>query len=256
MCKIILEAKNIYKFYNLGKKNPIKVLDNISLQVKKGEFICIMGPSGSGKTTLLNNLSTIDIPDKGTVIINNENVSLMNENKLCDFRIEIIGFIFQSFNLIDSLSNYDNISLPLYLRGVRDDKIKYKIDKITKDLKIAGIINKFPYECSGGENQRVAIARAIANEPEIIIADEPTGNLDSKNSYALLDTLRYLNQNGTTIIMVSHDPYIASYSSRMLYLKDGKIIYSLKKGNLSQKEYYYSISKMISKKAEFIFDKY
>lgn len=246
MTNKLLIAKNITKIYNLGEKNQNKVLDGISLEINSGEFVCIMGASGSGKTTLINNLSTIDIPTKGDVFIEGKNVTQMSEKELCQFRTEKLGFVFQSYNIIESLNNFDNISLPLLLTKINENEINQRINDTCEQLNIKDIIEKYPRECSGGELQRVAIARAIISNPKLIVADEPTGNLDSINSYDLLEILTKLNKNGISILMVTHDPFIASYSSRLLYIKDGKILHELEKGDDSQQEYYYKIDKICS----------
>ncbi|MFR7590116.1 MAG: ABC transporter ATP-binding protein [Longibaculum sp.] len=242
----LLVAKSITKIYNLGEKNENKVLKEISLEINSGEFVCVMGSSGSGKTTLINNLSTIDIPTKGDILIEGKNVKNMSEKELCDFRTEKLGFVFQSFNIIESLNNYDNISLPLLLTKIDKNEIKERINEICEKLNIQNIIQKYPRECSGGEIQRVAIARAIISKPKLIIADEPTGNLDSNNSCDLLDILSNLNKDGITILMVTHDPFIASYSSRFLYIKDGVIMHEIKRGDMSQKDYYLKIDDICS----------
>lgn len=242
----IITAKKLTKIYNLGKKNQNKVLKDISLEIDSGEFVCIMGASGSGKTTLINNLSTVDIPTKGDIFIEGKNINEMSENELCDFRNRKLGFVFQSFNIIESLTIYDNISLPLLLTKIDNETLDKRINKLCKQLNIQNIIQKYPRECSGGEVQRAAIARAIVSNPKLIIADEPTGNLDSHSSCSLLEILSELNKTGITILMVTHDPFIASYSSRLLYIKDGVITHEIKKDNLSQKEYYLKIDDICS----------
>lgn len=242
----LLKAKNITKIYNLGKKNENRVLKDISLEIDSGEFVCVMGPSGSGKTTLINNLSTIDIPTKGDIFIEGKNVTEMSENELCHFRTNKLGFVFQSFNIIESLSNYDNMSLPLLLVKMDKNEIDQRINEICEQLNIQNIVQKYPKECSGGEIQRVAIARAIISKPKLIIADEPTGNLDSTHSCDLLDIFTDLNKIGITILMVTHDPFIASYSSRFLYIKDGAINHEIERGDMTQREYYLKIDNICS----------
>ena len=254
MDKLII-VDNLTKIYNVGTKNENKVLNDISLEINNGEFVCIMGTSGSGKTTLINNLSTIDTPTKGRISIDGKDISLMNEKELCDLRKQNIGFVFQSFNLIDSISNFENISLPLLLLSKDKQTIIDKIKIVSKKLNIQNIMQKYPWECSGGEIQRVAIARAIISEPKIIVADEPTGNLDCNNSLELLGILSELNKMGMTIIMVTHDSFVASHSSRMLYISDGSIIHDIKRGDLSQKEYYFKIESVCSNHYQEILNK-
>lgn len=247
MNKILLEAKNISKMYDLDTKNPSFAIKDISLTVKEGDFICIMGPSGSGKSTLINNISTIDIPTKGQVYIDSREINSMSEKEIGNFRFQELGFMFQNYNLLQSLTIYENIVAPLSLQKRKIKDIKQRVLNLARPLKIDKILDKFPSECSGGEKQRASICRALVSDPKIIIADEPTGNLDSKNSHELLKILKKLNEEQIkTIIMVTHDPQIASYSSKLIYLNDGKIVKKLEKGKLSQKEYFYQIIKLIS----------
>ena len=217
----VLQAKNMTKIYGLGSKQPFTALENIDLEIKAGEFIVVMGASGSGKSTLVNNISTIDMPTKGNLYILNQEVKQMSENQLGKFRYQYLGFVFQNYNLLNSLTVYENIMIPLKLIGEDKKVIDEKVHQITKELDIESLLNKYPHECSGGQQQRVAIARALIGNPKIIIADEPTGNLDSQNSHEILSIFKKMNENHITIVMVSHDPLIASYSSRLLYLKDG-----------------------------------
>ena len=234
----VLQAKNMTKIYGMGSKQPFTALENIDLEIKTGEFIVVMGPSGSGKSTLVNNISTIDIPTNGSLYILNQEVKQMSENQLGKFRYQYLGFVFQNYNLLNSLTIYENIMIPLKLIGEDKKVIDEKVHQITKELDIESLLNKYPHECSGGQQQRVAIARALIGNPKIIIADEPTGNLDSQNSHEILSIFKKMNENHITIIMVSHDPLIASYSSRLLYLKDGKIEKELFKGDKTQQEYF------------------
>lgn len=241
------------KIYGLGSKQPFTALENIDLEIKTGEFIVVMGPSGSGKSTLVNNISTIDIPTNGSLYILNQEVKQMSENQLGKFRYQYLGFVFQNYNLLNSLTVYENIMIPLKLIG----EIKsywWKVHQITKELDIESLLNKYPHECSGGQQQRVAIARALIGNPKIIIADEPTGNLDSQNSHEILSIFKKMNENHITIVMVSHDPLIASYSSRLLYLKDGKIEKELFRGNKTQQEYFKEIVSINSKEMQKMLD--
>lgn len=255
MNKIIIEAKDLTKIYNLHTQNELKALDSIQLEVSEGDFLCIMGPSGSGKSTLLNNISTIDIPTTGKVFIDGEDIITMSENKIGKFRYEKLGFIFQNYNLIDSLTIYENIATPLSMQKKKQKDFDQRIKEISEQLGILETLHKFPSECSGGQKQRAAICRCLVSNPKIIIADEPTGNLDSKNSHELLSHLKKLNEkNNIAIVMVSHDPKIASYSSKLLYLKDGKIETELNREGKSQKEYFYDIINLTSSESQELFD--
>lgn len=217
------------KVVNLNKdfktnKNTFKILKEIDLEVKNGEFISIMGPSGAGKTTLLNILSTIDRPTNGKVYYDNRDVGTMKNKELSKFRRDNIGFIFQDYNLLDSMSIEDNIAIPLVIANEKQSKIKTEILRLAKFFGIEGHLKKYPYELSGGQKQRVAAARALITSPKIIFADEPTGALDSKASSELLNCLKDMNEKfDVTIIMVTHDPFSASYSKKVIFMKDGKL---------------------------------
>lgn len=217
------------KVVNLNKdfktnKNTFKILKEIDLEVKNGEFISIMGSSGAGKTTLLNILSTIDRPTNGKVYYDNRDVGTMKNKELSKFRRDNIGFIFQDYNLLDSMSIEDNIALPLVIANEKQSKIKTEILRLAKFFGIEGHLKKYPYELSGGQKQRVAAARALITSPKIIFADEPTGALDSKASSELLNCLKDMNEKfDVTIIMVTHDPFSASYSKKVIFMKDGKL---------------------------------
>ena len=240
--KTILKAKNISKIYGLDTKHPVQAIHDISLTIHEGEFVVIMGPSGSGKSTLLNNISTIDIPTQGQIYINEQEIQQMSENQLGKFRYEHFGFIFQDFNLLNSLTVYENIMIPLKLSGCQEKEMIKKVHDITQKLDIEELLDKYPFECSGGQQQRVAIARALITNPSLIIADEPTGNLDSQNSHDILTMFKELNEKEKiTIVMVTHDPMIASYSSRFLYMKDGMINQMLERKELNQTDYFYQI---------------
>ncbi len=221
----VLKAIGLGKIYGgKGGKPATQALDNVSFNVKKGEFFGIMGPSGSGKTTLLNLLATIDKPTTGTVIINNQDLSKLKGKKLATFRRRELGFIFQDFNLLDTLTLGENIALPLVVDKQNYKTIEKKVKEISQALGIGSILNKYPYEVSGGEQQRAAAARAIIHDPTIIFADEPTGNLDSKSARDLMDSLKGLNTlNKSTILMVTHDPFAASYCERIMFIRDGQI---------------------------------
>ena len=254
MRKLLLEADHISKIYDIDTKNPFIAMKDISLKVYEGDFICIMGPSGSGKSTLLNNISTIDIPNKGHVYIDTSEITTMSEKEIGYFRYEKLGFIFQNYSLLQSLTMYENIIAPLSLQKKKVIEMKKKAIELAKLLNIEHTLDKFPNECSGGEKQRAAIARALITNPKLIVADEPTGNLDSKNSHELLEMLKNMNtEESRTFIMVTHDPQIASYSSKLIYITDGKIVKELERKNMSQKDYFYEIMKITSTDAQLFF---
>lgn len=253
--KVILDAQHVTKIYGLDTKNPVTALKDVSLTMYEGEFVCIMGPSGSGKSTLINNISTIDIPTKGFIYINDQEVRQMSEGKIGQFRYENLGFIFQEFNLLDSLTIFENIAVPLTLAKIPKDEIHQRIEKIATQLGIVDLLSKYPGDCSGGQRQRVAICRALVTNPKLIVADEPTGNLDSKNSHELLSLFKELNEKeGVSIVMVTHDPMIASYSSKLLYIKDGVIDAMVERNDMTQKEYFYKIVDINSSETQALFD--
>lgn len=234
----ILKVSNVEKYYG-NRFNLTKALDNISFDVLKGEFVGIMGASGSGKTTLLNCISTIDKVTSGHIMINDIDVTELKGDKLNKFRREDLGFIFQDFNLLDTLTGYENIALALTIQNKKPKEIDKKISEVAKTLNIMHVLNKYPYQMSGGEKQRVASARAIITNPKLILADEPTGALDSKSSRMLLEKLGELNQDlKATILMVTHDAFTASYCSKIYFIKDGKIFNELVRGNDSRKEFF------------------
>lgn len=237
----ILEGKNLKKYYGV-KNNITKAVNDLSLEVEKGEFTAIMGASGSGKTTLLNCISTIDEVTGGHIYIGNQAITELKEEDLARFRRENLGFIFQDFNLLDTLTISENISLALIINKEDVGKVEEKVDDIAEKLGIKEILNKYPYEVSGGQKQRCACARALINHPKIILADEPTGALDSKSSRMLLETMDEMNENlNATILMVTHDTFSASFCRRVLFLKDGKIFNEIRKGEKSRKEFFNEI---------------
>lgn len=236
----ILTAKNLKKVYG-ARGNNYTALQDIDIEIKQGEFVGIMGPSGAGKTTLLNIISTIDKPTSGTVLIDEEDIVKMNENQLSNFRRSKLGFIFQDFNLLDTLSVKENMILPLTLAKVKPSIIEQRAAEVSNMLGIEDILHKYPYEISGGQKQRTAAARAIIHQPKLILADEPTGALDSKSSMELLQCLNELNQsNGANIMLVTHDAFAASYCKRIIFIKDGQLFTELYKSG-SRKEFFQRI---------------
>ena len=237
----VLEVKNIEKYYG-NKSNLTKAIDNISFDVTKGEFVGIMGASGSGKTTLLNCISTIDRVTAGKIIINNQDITKLKGNNLNKFRREELGFIFQDFNLLDTLTAYENIALALTIQRVSPKEIDRRVIEIARSLGIEEILNKYPYQVSGGQKQRIASSRAIITNPKLILADEPTGALDSKSARQLLENFEYLNEKmDATILLVTHDAFSASYANRILFIKDGKIFNELLKGTDTRKQFFEKI---------------
>ena len=242
----ILNVKNIEKYYG-NKGNLTKAIDHISFNVEEGEFVGIMGPSGSGKTTLLNCISTIDTVSTGNIIINNKDITKLKSKSLDQFRQNELGFIFQDFNLLDTLTAYENIALALTIKGEKASNIDSKIKEVSKYLEIEQVLQKYPYQMSGGQKQRVASARAIVTNPSLVLADEPTGALDSKSSRLLLERFEMLNTDlKTTILMVTHDAFTASYAHRILFIKDGKIFTELVRGNDSRKEFFSRIMEVVT----------
>ena len=242
----ILEVKNIEKYYG-NKSNLTKAIDNINFDVNKGEFVGIMGASGSGKTTLLNCISTIDRVTAGHIIINGEDITKLRGNNLNKFRREELGFIFQDFNLLDTLTAYENIALALTIQKVKANEIDKRVNEIAGKLGIKEILKKYPYQVSGGQKQRIASARAIITNPKLVLADEPTGALDSKSARQLLENFELLNQKmNATILMVTHDAFTASYAERILFIKDGKIFNELIKGNDTRKQFFEKIIEVVT----------
>ena len=238
--------KKIEKYYG-NKDNITKAIDNISFRVDKGEFVGIMGPSGSGKTTLLNCISTIDNVTTGSIKIDGDDITRLKGRKLENFRRDKLGFVFQDFNLLDTLTAFENISLALTIAGKKGAEVENLVMKAAESLDIKEVLNKYPYQMSGGQKQRVAAARAIVNNPKIILADEPTGALDSKSSKMLLNSIEKLNKDlEATILMVTHDAFTASYSHRILFIKDGKIFNELVRGQDSRKEFFNKIIDVVT----------
>lgn len=219
----MIRINDLRKVYRTEEVETI-ALDNMSLHVKEHEFVAIMGPSGCGKSTLLNILGLLDDPDSGSYFFNGSEVTGLNEDKRCDLRRENIGFVFQNFNLIEELTVFENIELPLENCGMKASLRKMKVEKALKSVLLNHRRNYFPSQLSGGQQQRVAIARAIVNDPKLILADEPTGNLDSRNGLEIMDLLTTLNDAGTTIVMVTHSEHDARYSHRIIHMLDGKSV--------------------------------
>ena len=237
----LLNICNIEKYYG-NKKQMTKAIDNISFQVASREFIGVMGASGSGKTTLLNVISTIDQVSAGHIYLNDTDITEITERDIAKFRRQNLGFIFQDFNLLDTLTLHENIALALTINKVDPDTIDEKVQTVALQLGINELLSKFPYEVSGGQKQRCACARAIVTKPQLILADEPTGALDSKSAQMLLETISDMNTKlGATILMVTHDAFAASYCNRILFLKDGTIFNELIKGEKSRKQFFNEI---------------
>ncbi|MFQ6794262.1 MAG: ABC transporter ATP-binding protein [Thomasclavelia sp.] len=234
----ILRIENIEKYYG-NKSNITKAVDGISFDVGDGEFVVIMGASGSGKSTLLNCISTIDRVTSGHIYLKDQDITKLKGRQLTKFRRNSLGFVFQDFNLLDTLTAFENIALALTIQKTNYKLVNEKVTKIATALGIKDILNKYPYELSGGQKQRVACARAIVTNPDLILADEPTGALDSKSARMLLESLNALNQRlNATILMVTHDCFTASYGDRVIFIKDGKVFSEIVKGNYSRKEFF------------------
>lgn len=239
--KKVLEVKNVEKYYG-NKSNLTKAIDNISFDVEEGEFVGIMGASGSGKSTLLNVISTIDRVTAGHIMAGGEDITKLKGNRLNKFRREELGFIFQDFNLLDTLTAYENIALALTIQKVNAKEIEQRVNEVAWKLGIRDILNKYPYQVSGGQKQRIASARAIITNPKIILADEPTGALDSKSARQLLESFEFLNQKfQATILMVTHDAFTASYANRILFIKDGTLFNEIVKGDDTRKQFFEKI---------------
>ena len=234
----LLRIQQIEKYYG-SKSSLTKAIDDISFNVEKGEFVAIMGASGSGKTTLLNCISTIDRVTAGHIFLEDTDITALKGRALNRFRREKLGFIFQDFNLLDTLTAYENIALALSIQKRPAKEIDTAVKTVAEQLGITEVLQKYPYQMSGGQKQRVASARAIVTNPRLVLADEPTGALDSKAAKMLLERFRYLNQErGATIMMVTHDSFTASYAGRVIFIKDGKIFHELRRGDDSRKQFF------------------
>lgn len=242
----ILKLDNVEKYYG-NKANLTKAVDKISFSVEKGEFVGIMGASGSGKTTLLNCISTIDRVTAGHIYVGEKDITTIRGNELNKFRREELGFIFQDFNLLDTLTAYENIALALSIQNVKPKEIDSRIKEVAKRLGIEEVLNKYSYQMSGGQKQRVAAARALITNPKLILADEPTGALDSKSSRYLLESMKEMNEGlAATILMVTHDAFTASYASRVIFIKDGKIFNEIRRGDDTRKQFFNRIIEVVT----------
>lgn len=242
----ILKLDNVEKYYG-NKANLTKAVDKISFSVEKGEFVGIMGASGSGKTTLLNCISTIDRVTAGHIYVGDKDITTIRGNELNKFRREELGFIFQDFNLLDTLTGYENIALALSIQNVKPKEIDSRIKEVAKRLGIEEVLNKYSYQMSGGQKQRVAAARALITNPKLILADEPTGALDSKSSRYLLESMKEMNEGlAATILMVTHDAFTASYASRVIFIKDGKIFNEIRRGDDTRKQFFNRIIEVVT----------
>jgi len=220
----VITLKNVAKYYYMGGNNIVKAVDGIDLTIKKGDFVAVMGPSGSGKSTAMNLIGSLDVPTKGAVFLDGENVSHLSESDLAEVRGMKIGFIFQQFNLISNLTVLENVMLPMDFQGASQKERKEVAKELCEQVGLGDRINFYPKQLSGGEQQRVAIARSLANDPEVVLADEPTGNLDTKTGKKVMDFLETLNKEGKTIVMITHDPNLAKEHADIVYsLLDGKI---------------------------------
>lgn len=242
----LLSVQNIVKTFG-SKQNLVHAINGISFDVNKGEYVAIMGPSGSGKTTLLNCISTIDKVSSGRLIVNGKDITKMSKKKLASFRRDELGFIFQDSNLLETLTGRENIALALTIKGERAANIPGKVEQIATTLGVRDSLDQYPGQMSGGQRQRVASARAIVSDPSLILADEPTGALDSRNATIMLETLGMMNVGlGATILMVTHDAYAASFSNRALFISDGKIFNEIRRGLMSREDYFERIMEVVA----------
>lgn len=241
----VLSIRRLEKVFG-SRESVTTALAGISFDVRAGEFVGIMGPSGSGKTTLLNCVSTIDAPTSGQIQVAGEDVTKMSKRQLAKFRRDDLGFIFQDSNLLDTLNGRENIALALTIRNESPSRIAAKVDAVAEQLGVSDVLKKFPHQMSGGQRQRVAAARAIVGNPKLVLADEPTGALDSRSSAVMLDALSTMNETlGATIMMVTHDAFAASFTSRVLFIKDGALFSEIRRGSLSREEFYSRIMEVV-----------
>lgn len=238
---VLLSVRDVRKVYG-SRERPSRALDDVSFDICKGEFVGVMGPSGSGKSTLLNCISTIDTVTSGNIILNGLNITQLRSRQLSKFRRDDLGFIFQDANLLDTLTGFENIALALTIKGEKADAVRTKVDSTANMLGVTDVLRKYPRQMSGGQRQRVAAARAIVADPKLVLADEPTGALDSRNAAVLLETLEVLNAKlHATIMMVTHDAVAASYADRILFIKDSKLFNELRRGDDARTDFYQRI---------------
>lgn len=243
----LLEVKNIKKVYTtrLGGQQ-CQALNSVSFSVEAGEYVAIMGESGSGKTTLLNIIASLDKPTAGEVLLDGDCLSKIKDKKISEYRRNNLGFVFQDFNLLDTFTLRDNIFLPLVLAGKQYNEMNTRLEPIAKQLNIESLLDKYPYEVSGGQKQRAAVARAIITAPKLLLADEPTGALDSKAAMKLLQTFAEINKSGQTVLMVTHSTQAASHASRILFIKDGEVFHQIYRGNMTNEELYQKIANTLT----------
>ena len=247
----LLNVNGLKKVYTTRfKSNQVIALKDITFSVEEGEYVAIMGESGSGKTTLLNLLATLDKPTEGSIILSDHDIASIKEKDLTAFRRDNLGFVFQEFNLLDTFSIKDNILLPLVLRNVDHVTMEEKLKPLVEKLGISHLLSKFPYEVSGGEKQRTAVARALINDPKILLADEPTGSLDSKSTDQLLQMFTKINKDGQTVLMVTHSILAASRANRVLFIKDGQIFFQLYRNEQTDQQLYQKISETLTRLAK------
>lgn len=239
--KVLLSVRDVLKVYG-SREAVTRALDDVSFDIREGEFVGVMGPSGSGKSTLLNCISTIDTVTSGSIILNGRDITQLRSRQLSKFRRDDLGFIFQDANLLDTLTGFENIALALTIKGEKADAVRTKVERTATLLGVTDVLQKYPRQMSGGQRQRVAAARAIVADPKLVLADEPTGALDSRNAAVLLETLEVLNTKlHATIMMVTHDAVAASYADRILFIKDGKLFNELRRGDSSRTDFYQRI---------------
>ena len=244
----LLEVKNVKKIYTTRfGSNQVEALRDVNFTVERGEYVAIMGESGSGKTTLLNILAALDKPTEGKVYLKDRDLGKLKEKEIATFRRQNLGFVFQDFNLLDTLTGYENIALALSIQNVKPKEIDSRIQEVAKRLGIEEVLNKYSYQMSGGQKQRVAAARALITNPKLILADEPTGALDSKSSRYLLESMKEMNEGlAATILMVTHDAFTASYASRVIFIKDGKIFNEIRRGDDTRKQFFNRIIEVVT----------
>ena len=246
-CQNILEIRNLKKSYMINKENSLQVLKGLNISIGSGEMVALMGASGCGKTTLINSICGIDKADSGSIMIDHEEITKMRRSKMAVFRRNNIGLIFQDFNLLDTLTGYENIALALSIQNVGAREIEKRIMEIADTLNIKDVLKKYTYQMSGGQKQRVASARALITNPELILADEPTGALDSKSARELLVTMEKMNKEmNATILMVTHDAFTASYSKRVIFIKDGHIFNEIRRGSDNRKQFFEKIIDVVT----------